>query len=783
MAYIIKNTSGLLNTRLTDVGRRKLSQGNFVIKYFQIGDSEVCYDCVNDLNPKNGYIIEPPFNAQNNVGTPESNKQNIKYPFKQSPTTTNTFGIGTFDSVVSPIYNSAAPRGFFKGGEGSWSANTDYGYLVTPNYYIDISTLTGGSNQILLVSGTCNTLIPPTPDDCCSPTPTPTPQPTPTPIPTSICDTPAPTPYCTTGPSPGIGVPQVGDFVTIIYDCCGDCGKIRNGYTILTYKICCLDNLGTTLTLDRDLPDFASLGFTGEARVLIYPSEISDFYGTFTPNEITDQDLINYEIPCDISDGIIKIWNMNIPWSESPAGVFSSTTKDYTTYNSRTYLGSKEYFGYQSSSGQTFLNSEYDKLSSDTFYYNSFDEMVLLEPKNQKSVGLIHYTNNSVDLIYGEKFAMNPVDPTDEGATGQAMNFKLEIPWLLWHKSTDGQIGETFYVDPPGYNKLSVNYMTSFKNDDMNDPGLRYYHLWDLNPDDNNNLNRVGKVFPDYKMVIIDDEELIASMSYKSNRNWTLPTPKLSLTSPNICDGDAETTTGILENDNEYLWVTYRLGNQTASAFTESLHCNYYTLIQGPKTGCTTNTQDVSIRFGPEFPFLNQPTGSCTYGFFADTMSILAQKVTGDTRPNPENWIEIDMTPQLTSTMIGGYITQSGLTGTTFVVDVDSYTGGTSYVLNYLNLPPVNDNGESCLNFGDEYYFYGNLKTDIQATIYEMRYGVNLPNQQFTVSTNPTWSIEKKSYISEIGLYDENKDLILLTKLQSPQIRQGEQQFLIKLDF
>ena len=41
MSYIIKNTSALINTRMTDVGRRRLSQGNFNIKYFQVGDSEV----------------------------------------------------------------------------------------------------------------------------------------------------------------------------------------------------------------------------------------------------------------------------------------------------------------------------------------------------------------------------------------------------------------------------------------------------------------------------------------------------------------------------------------------------------------------------------------------------------------------------------------------------------------------------------------------------------------------------------------------------------------------
>ena len=53
MAYIIKNTSGLINTRLTDVGRRNISLGNFNVSYFQIGDSEVSYSAVPNYNQTN----------------------------------------------------------------------------------------------------------------------------------------------------------------------------------------------------------------------------------------------------------------------------------------------------------------------------------------------------------------------------------------------------------------------------------------------------------------------------------------------------------------------------------------------------------------------------------------------------------------------------------------------------------------------------------------------------------------------------------------------------------
>jgi hypothetical protein len=87
------------------------------------------------------------------------------------------------------------------------------------------------------------------------------------------------------------------------------------------------------------------------------------------------------------------------------------------------------------------------------------------------------------------------------------------------------------------------------------------------------------------------------------------------------------------------------------------------------------------------------------------------------------------------------------------------------------------------MNFGDEYYFYGNFETDISATIYEMKYLVNLNQNQFTNTTNPTWASGTTSYVTEIGLYDSNLDLIVVSKLQSPQKRQGIQQFVVKLDF
>ncbi len=379
----------------------------------------------------------------------------------------------------------------------------------------------------------------------------------------------------------------------------------------------------------------------------------------------------------------------------------------------------------------------------------------------------------------------------------------------MWHKSTECCNGQTFWVDPPGfeqYDLFQVEYLLSTKNEDMNTPGIRYYHLWDTNPNDNGLPSRVGKVFPDQKIIIIDDEEIIAAMSYKSNRNWTLPAPKLSLVTPNTCGIGESSSTGVLTGDTEYMYVTYRLSN--SSSFTNSLHCNYYIKIQGPSLGCNaTSSQNIAVRFGSEFNCLNYvpfapittttttqiytttttticPTGcDINQGFVADTFEILCQKVTGNERPNSSEWRIIDMTSQLSGSTINGHITQEGLTGNTFVITNDEYENAPIYNLNdYINLTPVGYSGTS-LNFGDEYYFYGSLETDIQATIYEMRYKVNLSQSEFQSSSNPTWTNGNLSYITEIGLYDDKKNLMIISKLQSPVLRQGIMQLLVKFDF
>lgn len=749
MGYIIKNTSGLINTRLTDVGRRKISQGNFNISYFQVGDSEVNYSAATNYNQVRNNILMPSFNAQNNTGYPESNKENVKYPYYVSGGQGGTFGLPFMASDYQLVYNSAGLKGFFNTGlTTSWTAQTSSAYTITSNYIVDMSTLTGQTTISI-------TLDP------------------------SIC-------------APTTGTPSVGDFITIFLDKQGSCGNV-NTVPILTYKILGLSpSVGTTgqtpwvVTLDRAVPNYSALTVGSNARTLIYPSGMTVLYDFVTPAPFWQTDTLNFESPCDVSNREnTLVWNMNIPWSESPAGVFSNTVQGYQFYDSITYLGSKEYLGYSTLTGQTFeVSTTLANELTDSYYYNSYDEKIKVFPDEQKAIAIIHYTNQDIDFVYGEKFATIPFDPQNPtNQTGLARHFKLYMPTLMWHKSTGNTIGQTFMIDPPNYNLCQPHFMKSTKSSKMNEPGMRYFQLWDLNPDANNNLNRIGKVFPDQQIIVIDDEEVVAALSNKSNRNWTLPAPKVSAVVPNICG--TNNTLGLLQNSAETLYITYRL-DSNSSGFTNSLHCNYYSKVKAPSGTTATNCFNVAVQFGNEFPFLNSNWSSTNVtGFSANNIKLLCQMVSGDTKPQPTNWREIDVTSGITSTLLNGYLTVSGLTGNTFQIDFttfDNAAPNTYDLTNYIDIPTIGAPSPT-LNFGGEYYFYGSLETDIAATIYEMKYLINLGRNQFTNPSNPTWMSGTTSYVTEIGLYDSDYNLIVVSKLQSPEKRQGVQQFVVKLDF
>ena len=737
MSYIIKNTAALINTLMTDAARKKISQGKFDIAYFQVGDSEVCYDCVSNMDMVDYNVLMPQYNAQNLSPVPQKNRMHVKYPLFIDSTSGSTFGVPFDNSYIDSVYNSAAPRGFFTGATGSsisFSAFTSSAYTINPNFVIQNSGITSG-NVITLSATSINPSV--------------------------------------------SGTVTPGMFLTLFST--DNLQPLSASTPMFTYLVVAVTGDSSTATtidiqVDRNLPNFASIGLSGSSSTMFYPSGMTVMYDTFTPQPFWANDVFNFETNCDVSQRNVYIWNMNIPWTESPAGLFSNTYQDYNKFKSTGYTNTKEYLGYNSQKGQLDTDSVY--------YYNSFLEKITVTPEEQKAIAIIHYTNQSIDNFYGEKFAMEDYDPTNPGNTGQARNFKLSIPWLMWHKNPNATIGEVFYTDPSGFttqNLFQVHYMKSKKDLNFNAPGLRYYHLWDTHANTNGVPNRVGKVFPDLKMIVFDDDEIIAALNYKSNRSWTLPAPKLGLVTPNTFSGVLGGTAGLLTGDTETLFLTYLFEN---TGFTNSLHCNYYSTITGNDQSLLPGASDILVRFGNEFPFLQENLATIPSGFTANNIKILAQKVpSGTTRPSSTLWREIDVYSQISATTVNSYLTQTGMTGTTIQITKNMYDTAPIYDLNnYIQLPQIGQTGLT-LNFGGEYYFFGNIETDIQATIYVMNFLCNLGQTQFFDSSNPTWNGSTPPYITEVALYNANKELMVISKIQSPEKRQGIQQYPIKLDF
>jgi hypothetical protein len=142
------------------------------------------------------------------------------------------------------------------------------------------------------------------------------------------------------------------------------------------------------------------------------------------------------------------------------------------------------------------------------------------------------------------------------------------------------------------------------------------------------------------------------------------------------------------------------------------------------------------------------------------------------------------MTADINGHTAGQPIQATGLTTSTFTLTCDTLLSATTYNLHdYINISLNNNQEPNNLQFGDEYFFYGNLNTDIMATIYEMRYGITLAPGQFNTSLNPSWDNNNLVRITEIGLYDNTNDLMAIAKLKNPTKRLGAQTFQIKIDF
>jgi hypothetical protein len=564
------------------------------------------------------------------------------------------------------------------------------------------------------------------------------------------------------------------EYITLAFESLS--GTTITGKTnSLIYKV--LSISGNTLTLDRNIPNLT--GLTGNVQVVC---------NKFS-NETSSGNLI---YPIDYTQQL-NSWKLNTVWTDKPIGADNNgIDENLNGYTSNRYASVKNLLGY-TKTGQTFTNLTGGTITGTTFK-NSFDELVEVSPSEQRCVAILHYSELGDISVDPERFfKYDDYISHKTGTTGLDISivedydrenvlrdlsdseyFEVYIPFIYYHRNpnpiTGGTLGARFFMDTTDYYvKSSINSRHQIK--------FRYL------VDEQN--NKVGKVFVNNKVIVFDDQELVAMLDYRSNRRYTLPSPKLGLASH-----DGLSAQSMLSTTGQTAWVTYMFENTSGNTL-NSLPCNYFNKILS-----TGTPSQITMKFsGNSFSNMVTSLTGVTDGFVANKFYALVQ--TGAT-PSPSTWRKIDLTSQITG-YTSDYINPTGLTGVSFTINYTSFNSASTFDLedhmsgittNYLGTSGATDYNVTLPQFGDEQPFPGSVRLVRATDIEEMNMMINLPSTQFTTSQNPTrfsgdttTQITSDIYITEVALLDSNKEPLVVAKTPTPVKRSGTQVFAIKLDF
>jgi len=504
--------------------------------------------------------------------------------------------------------------------------------------------------------------------------------------------------------------------------------------------------VGTLVTVDRTLPNYSAQ--TASSQIIFYKS--GEVYNTIATGNTTaywDSGTLSFNSNVNVTCHDVPVWNMNNVWCENMAGMSANTAyEDYTKFGSYPYLGAKNpYFEYLCESTGTSIN------------FNCNGPGISYPDDVSKSISIIHYTNNAISNLYGEFLY---VDATNSKIV------KVHIPNLMYHRSG--------YATNSG-TSMGMTFIASGATELLGTSQIEYIDLVedpDLISTANTTTMIVGKVFPQLKMIVFDNDEIVAAMSYKSNRNWTLPALAANIQAPS-----GGTSTGVLQ-PNQTIYLTYSLENTATTGLTSSLPCQDYIKI----TNNTSAAKDVVFRINETdlLPYMRkfESVSYDGYGFYANKFKLLYQIVSDTTtRPNSSSWKVFDYTSNAITTTSGQTIdpklleNQSPLV-TGFLLDSLKYSASTNFnLVSLLNMAP--NNQPSYLQFGDERFFYGNIETYIGATIYKTIFDIRVNSSQFNTTTNPTRSQDPTTNppdikITDVGIYDSTQNLVCIGKLSKP---------------
>lgn len=525
-----------------------------------------------------------------------------------------------------------------------------------------------------------------------------------------------------------------------------------------------------TLTLDRATPNMSNICSGGHATVIC--NKCNPYFSGSYETDLTC--LPNTQNPEDQQDP----WTLNLVWSERPAGVKnqgSEIQELISGYTSNVFVSTKEFLGYGLSSGQT--------INSGTTITNSFGDSIIVSPEEQHCIAILHYSELNTEREPEKFFKYEDYISTNNSLTDALLYdsddqpitdldyFEVYIPFIYYHRNTGTTIGATFRMDTTDYFVNSTAIDTKLNK-------IKYRYLIDERG------YRVGRVFYNNKIIVFDDQEIVAVLDYKSNRKYTLPIPRVSQVPVDTkCSTTGNPLTPLMSGTTgQTIFVTYLLEFSGST----SLHCNHYSKITG-----TSLNADISMRFS-NTDWTHMKSTKCGYkdGYIADKLFALVQLVDTGDQPQTNLWTKINITADIPTHTVGSLINPNNLKGARFVITNDDYDNGSIYdIEDHLGELPnqpdpylIGSFYQTTPQFGDEQPFPGSVKLVRASDLSVMRFLVNLPNGEFTTTQNPSYSTGKKKRITEVALMNSNKEVLVIGKTPKPIHRVGTQVFAVKID-
>jgi len=219
------------------------------------------------------------------------------------------------------------------------------------------------------------------------------------------------------------------------------------------------------------------------------------------------------------------------------------------------------------------------------------------------------------------------------------------------------------------------------------------------------------------------------------------------------------------------------------SGYSQTIHCNYFKTVDLGESDPYIQEINLNFPITDDFKFLTTDLAGGT-GYTASEIYALVQLVNNDDfdneadiKPDSSKWKQYDITSGITTGHVPGTpLTGADLVNQVFKISLLQYNDATifkPYNLDYLNYPSKELTADDKLCFGASTFFLGNVTTEITAIAYTTDLSIDLPAGQFNWSSNLTWDrdIDESVVITEIGIYDENKNLVGIGKLNNPILK------------